>query len=193
MTETKAEVLVVVDMQNDFITGSLGSEAAQAIVPNVVEKVKAYREHYDLETYSRRVYFTQDTHFNDYLDTLEGKYLPVKHCIVGTNGIEICDELKKYVIDKGLYKNIHAKYSFGFLDLDVRQYKPGIYGGWMPPESIEIVGLCTDICVISNALILRAKYPKTKIYVDPTCCAGTKHSLHLEALNIMESCQIEII
>ena len=192
MAETKAEVLVVVDMQNDFITGSLGSEAAQAIVPNVVEKVKAYREHYDL-TYYRRICFTQDTHFNDYLDTLEGKYLPVKHCIIGTDGIEICDELKKYVIDGGLFKNIYAKYSFGLPDLDVRQYKPGIHGGWMPPESIEIAGLCTDICVVSNALILRAKYPDTVIYVDSTCCAGTTPEKHQAALEVMKSCQIEIL
>ena len=173
------KVLIVVDMQNDFITGSLGSEDAEAIVPCVRAKVKEYVDNEDV------VIFTKDSHFESYLDnTLEGKMLPVEHCILETEGWKICDELQEFV------DYVCHKFTFGYL-------------GWediiMYPQTaekvdltIEICGLCTDICVVSNALILRAMYPNTRIIVDAKCCAGTTPEKHKAALEVMKSCQIEV-
>lgn len=174
----KEKVLIVIDMQNDFITGSLGSPDAEAIVPCVRAKVKEYVNNKDL------VMFTKDSHFENYFDTLEGKMLPVKHCILGTEGWEICDELQAFV------KCVFHKCTFGYLEWeDVMIY----------PQTaekmdliIEICGLCTDICVVSNALILRAMYPDARIIVDAKCCAGTTPEKHKAALEVMKSCQIEV-
>lgn len=169
--------LVIVDMQNDFIDGSLGSDAAQAIVPKVVDKIKKYRQYNDLQ-----VIFTHDTHHDDYLDTLEGKKLPVKHCIEDTPGWSLSDELP---ID--LHNDIHVyKPTFGWLGWsDILRAIPG--------DTIEVVGLCTDICVVSNVLILRASFPDVEIIVDSNCCAGTSESAHYAALEVMKSCQIDVI
>lgn len=164
--------LIVVDMQNDFITGSLGSELAQKIVPNVENKVK---------NFDGKVIFTRDTHFDDYMDTQEGKNLPVKHCIKDTEGWQICDELKPYageVIDK---------ITFGSIDLPHILKSCG-----REIEEIELCGLCTDICVISNAMILKASFPETKIIVDAGCCAGVSAESHNTALEAMKAVQIEI-
>ncbi len=165
--------LIVVDMQNDFISGSLGSKLAEAIVPNVVEKVK---------TYNGTVIFTRDTHFADYLSTQEGSKLPVKHCIKDTVGWEICDELKPYI------NKVVDKITFGSIDLPdvIKEYGEEI-------EEIELCGLCTDICVISNAMILKAALPETKIVIDSKCCAGVTTESHNTALEAMKAVQIDVL
>ncbi len=164
--------LIVVDMQNDFITGSLGSELAKAIVPFVVEKVK---------NFDGKVIFTRDTHFSDYIKTQEGKNLPVEHCIKDTDGWQICNELKPYV------NEVVDKITFGSIDLPkiIQDYDDEI-------EKIELCGLCTDICVISNAMILKATFPEVKISVDSTCCAGVSVESHNTALDAMKAVQIEV-
>ena len=167
------KVLIIVDMQNDFITGALGNTEAQAIVPNVVEKVKRFEGD---------IYFTRDTHFDDYMDTLEGKKLPVPHCINNTEGWSIIKELKDYACN---CKGIVDKFTFGYKDWR------DIFG--LNEFEFELCGVCTDICVISNALALRMFYPDVKITVDASCCAGTTPEKHKAALEVMKSCQIEVI
>ena len=164
--------LIVVDMQVDFITGSLGSEHAKAIVLKVVEKVR---------NFDGKVIFTRDTHFDDYLQTQEGRKLPVLHCIKGTDGWQICDELQPYV------ETVVDKVTFGSVELPhlLTSYKE-------PVDEIELCGLCTDICVISNAMILKAAFPETKIVVDASCCAGVTVESHNTALNAMMAVQIEV-
>lgn len=167
------KVLVVVDMQNDFVTGALGSKEAQAIVPNVVEKVKKAVENGD------RVIFTKDTHFKDYMKTLEGEKLPIPHCIKDTEGWEIIPQLEDFV------KEEVEKYTFGsFMAL------PSLVS--VHEDEIELIGVCTDICVVSNALILRAVNPNMKITVDSSCCAGTSREAHESALVVMKCCQIDV-
>ena len=160
--------LIVVDMQNDFITGTLGSKLAEAIVSKVVEKVK---------NYDGKVIFTRDTHFADYMQTQEGRKLPVEHCIKDTDGWQICDELKPFVND------VVDKITFVSVDL------PKMI---TDADEIELCGLCTDICVISNAVILKATYPEVKITVDSTCCAGVSLESHNTALDAMKAVQIEV-
>ena len=164
--------LIVVDMQNDFISGSLGSDMAKAIVENVVDKVKSF---------DGEIIFTRDTHADCYLDTMEGKNLPVVHCVKDTDGWQICPELLPYV------KNVIDKVTFGSVDL------PNIIAKSGDIESIELCGLCTDICVISNAMILKASFPEVKISVDSSCCAGVTLDSHQNALSAMRMTQIEII
>ena len=164
--------LIVVDMQNDFISGSLGSDMAKAIVENVVDKVKSF---------DGEIIFTRDTHADCYLDTMEGKNLPVVHCVKDTDGWQICPELLPYV------KNVIDKVTFGSVDL------PNIIAKSGDIESIELCGLCTDICVISNAMILKASFPEVKILVDSSCCAGVTLDSHQNALSAMRMTQIEII
>ena len=169
------KILIVVDMQNDFVDGALGSAEAQAIVPNVVEKVRTWDPN-DL-------YFTRDTHYPGYLDeTLEGKYLPVEHCIRHTDGWQIIDELLPYVEEDS---QLIDKNTFGFEGWAHMYFGPAI--------EFELIGLCTDICVVSNALALRMFYPDVKITVDASCCAGVTPEKHLAALEVMKSCQIEVI
>lgn len=164
--------LIVVDMQTDFITGSLGSKAAEAIVPNVVGKVK---------NYDGTIVFTRDTHKADYLQTQEGRNLPVPHCIKNTVGWEICAELQPHV------QNVVDKNAFGSVALPevLRAYGCEI-------DEIELCGLCTDICVISNAMLLKAAFPETRIVVDARCCAGVTEQSHQTALDAMRAVQIEI-
>ncbi len=165
--------LIVVDMQKDFITGSLGSKAAEAIVDDVVRKVK---------NFDGKVIFTRDTHFEDYLQTQEGKKLPVKHCIKDTAGWQICDELKPYA------DTVTDKVSFGSIEL------PDILKNFgEKADEIELCGLCTDICVISNAMILKAAFPEARVTVDQKCCAGVSSESHNTALDAMRAVQIEII
>ena len=171
------KVLIVVDMQNDFIDGSLGTPEAQAIVSNVVKKIEEFRKENDI------IFFTKDTHRDDYLNTLEGKYLSVEHCIYGTHGWYSCDEIGEECV---LNNYVLLKNTFGFCDWD-------IYLGRKFEGIIEICGLCTDICVVSNALILRALYPNVEIICDASCCAGTTPERHKEALDVMRSCQIQVI
>ena len=172
------KVLIVVDMQRDFVDGSLGSPEAQAIVPNVVNKIKEYP--------CEDVYFTLDTHANGYLDTLEGKYLPVKHCIRATEGWQLIPEIKIY---DTIARNHVEKHTFGN---EMWYEKFGYQNGGKEIE-FELCGLCTDICVVSNALALRMFYPDAKITVDASCCAGVTPEKHKAALEVMKSCQIEVI
>ena len=165
--------LIVVDMQNDFITGSLGSKMAEKIVPEVAKKVK---------NFDGEIIFTRDTHSENYLETSEGKKLPVVHCVKDTAGWEICGELKPFA-DK-----IVDKITFGSLELAqiIKDICPN-------PERIELCGLCTDICVISNAMILKSAFPEADITVDSGCCAGVTEQSHTNALDAMQSVQINII
>ena len=177
--------LIVIDMQNDFIDGSLGTSEAQAIVSNVKQKIE------DAKKLGYKIIFTQDTHFEDYLKTMEGKNLPVEHCIIGSEGWEISPELDT----DGCYAII-GKPSFGYVDwkryLD-EWYENEIEAWTEDPEYIEIVGLCTDICVVSNALILKALYPETEIVLDASCCAGVTPESHNAAITTMKMCQIKVI
>lgn len=165
--------LIVVDMQVDFITGALGSELATAIVPNVVKKV---------QNFDGTVIFTRDTHFENYMSTQEGKNLPVPHCIKDSDGWQICDELKPYA------KNIIDKLTFGSIDLPEQIRSCG-----EPIEHIELCGLCTDICVISNAMVLKAAFPEVPVTVDSHCSAGVSVESHNTALDAMRAVQIEIV
>lgn len=164
------KTLIVIDMQNDFIDGSLGTKEAQLIVPKVKKKIREYKTRGD------RVIFTKDTHDEQYLKTNEGKHLPYEHCIKGTYGWDIADGLG----NPG--DECKEKHTFGYKDWALYDC-----------EEIELVGLCTDICVVSNALILKAMYPDSIITVDASCCAGTSIEAHNAALSVMKSCQIEII
>ena len=164
--------LIVVDMQNDFITGSLGSAHAQAIVPAVVEKVK---------NFDGEIIFTRDTHTQEYLQTQEGKNLPVPHCVLGTWGWQVCDELASYA------QKVVDKPTFGCVQL------PQVLQNYETPmDEIELCGLCTDICVISNAILLKSAFPETKIIVDGTCSAGVTMESHERALEAMRAVQIQI-
>lgn len=169
------KVLVVVDMQKDFIDGALGTKEAVAIVDNVNRKILDYREA------GNAIVFTRDTHYEDYLNTSEGKMLPIPHCIKGTEGWQITSKIEVADADKVINKP-----TFGSLDL-------AEYIDTLVVSAIEIIGLCTDICVISNAMIVKAKFPETKISVDSSCCAGVTPESHSNALKAMEMCQIEII
>ena len=178
------KVLVVVDMQKDFVDGALGSPEAQAIVPNVAEKVKQYSE---ME--NGLVVYTRDTHFANYMETREGKYLPVMHCIHETEGWKIVPE----VLSDHATVVIFNKDTFGYCA--IAEEIAYIVNGEMDQEieSIEVCGLCTDICVISNALILKANFPEIPFVVDSACCAGVTPEKHEAALEVMRSCQIDVI
>ena len=169
------KLLIVVDMQNDFIDMALGTKEAVAIVPSVIKKIEEYRLN------KNEVIFTRDTHQKNYLKTQEGKNLPVEHCIENTEGWKISDKLE--VKDSKVFN----KYSFGSIEL--ADYVSSLEN----IEEIELVGLCTDICVISNAFILKAKMPEVKISVDSSCCAGVTPQSHLNALEAMKMCQINVI
>lgn len=168
------KTLIVVDMQNDFIDGALGTPEAQAIVPKVKKKIEECRKRGD------RIIYTADTHTNNYLDTLEGKYLPVKHCIINTRGWEIHRDVTPTSDDFMTHKFTFGKMELGKI---IDDYS----------ESIELIGLCTDICVISNAMILKATFPEIPIIVDASCCAGVTPESHKNALEAMKMCQIEIV
>ena len=170
------KLLVVIDMQNDFITGQLGSEEARAIVPNLVKKVE------DAIAEGTEVIFTQDTHGDNYLNTQEGKHLPLKHCIKGTEGWNIIPQLAPFTEGR----TIVEKPSFGSLELG-RIAAEGNY------DAIELVGVCTDICVISNARVLKAAVPEVPISVDELCCAGVSEASHEDALDAMRMCQIAVV
>ena len=170
-------ILIVVDMQNDFINGALGTKEAEAIVPNVVKRIQEFEGD---------VLYTRDTHSEDYMETQEGKNLPVPHCIKGTPGWELCPELKA-LRDAG-HSPVLDKLTFGAKDLPAyleTRYPRGL-------ESVELIGLCTDICVISNAMVLKAFFPELPVSVTASCCAGVTPESHENALNAMKMCQIAI-
>lgn len=169
-------VLLVIDMQNDFIDGALGTKEAVAIVPAVKAKI---------EGWEGPVLFTRDTHFENYMETQEGKNLPVPHCIKDSDGWQIRPELdalrKTEAIDK---------LTFGSSEL------PGVLASLNeadPIESVTLIGLCTDICVISNAMLVKAFFPELPITVDAKCCAGVSPATHDNALSAMEVCQIKVV
>ena len=165
--------LIVVDMQNDFISGALGSDMAKNIVPEVVAKVKSF---------DGKIIFTRDTHFENYMETQEGNKLPVPHCIKGTEGWQICDELAPYV------EVVIDKLTFGSTEL------PEVIKNFGEPvEEIELCGLCTDICVISNAMILKANFTEAKMKVFANACAGVTEVSHKNALEAMKMVQIEVV
>lgn len=169
-------------MQNDFITGSLGSPQAEAIIPNVRTKIEGYRKR------GGQVVFTRDSHDNDYLKTQEGQILPVEHCIVETHGWEIhggLDGETEHEKDGCFYVN---KKTFGQLHWD-DILEPYCH----PFDEIEMIGVCTDVCVVSNALILKAYFPRVKITVDASCCAGVTEESHKAALLTMKMSQVNVI
>ena len=174
------KILIVVDMQNDFITGPLSTPEAQAILPAVAHKVR-------LATTDPNciVIFTKDTHDENYLSSQEGKRLPVEHCVVGSAGWHLHRDLVDFLMQDRVF--LRRKSTFGF-------------AGWhwylakfCDIESIELIGVCTDICVVSNALMLKAEYPEAQITVDASCCAGSTPERHKAALDVMRSCQIDVI
>lgn len=183
------KVLVVVDMQNDFIDGALGSPEAQAIVPNVVEKIKECASD---NRYA--IFYTRDTHFYDYMETSEGKHLPTPHCILSTFGWEINADVMK-ASEGAKLVDIQNKFTFGLQDIVELIASMSELADYDNPdvESIEIVGLCTDICVVSNALILKSASYEIPITVYGDCCAGTSVDAHEAALKVMQMCQIEVV
>ncbi len=172
------KLLVVVDMQRDFVDGALGTKEAEAIVANVVAKISDF---------DGDIFATYDTHYEDYMQTSEGKNLPVPHCIKGTDGWNLNNEVQAALNKKG-YKPIE-KITFGSVDL------PKIISENYDVSDLEIelVGLCTDICVVSNALLIKASFPETPITVDSACCAGVTPKTHNDALSVMKCCQINVI
>lgn len=173
-----SKLLIVVDMQRDFIDGSLGTPEAATIVPNVIEKIK---------NWEGDIIATLDTHKANYLETKEGKILPIEHCIEGTDGHRLNGK-----IYETLYDNHHKIFNI---------LKKGTFGSTALPELIrgrdidyiELVGLCTNICVVSNALLLKANFPEMDIAVDASCCAGVTPESHKAALLTMKMCLIDII
>ena len=167
------KVLIVVDYQNDFVFGALGSANAQSIYNGVKAKIE------QAQNEGTHVIFTLDTHDADYMMTQEGKKLPVQHCIAGSHGWMVVQNLNN------LNGNAHqciTKPTFGYLGWDLGDF-----------DQIEMIGVCTDICVVSNALILKAMYPEVEITVDASCCSGTSVEAHNAALAVMKSCQINVI
>ena len=171
-----AKALIVIDMQNDFIRGELGTQEAREMLPRLVKKLEAIVEEGAVD-----LIFTQDTHADNYLETQEGRNLPVKHCIKKTTGWQIVPELQKFTARA---KAVIEKKAFGSTRL------PSLI---KPYEVIELVGVCTDICVISNALLVKAFYPEQRVQIDASCCAGSSPEAHQKALDIMANCQCRII
>ena len=169
-------VLVVVDMQNDFIDGALGTKEAVAIVPRVVEKIKGF---------DGIVLATRDTHGKDYLSTQEGKNLPVEHCIKGSKGWEIREEIEALLQEEPIDKPTFGSPALGEKLVRINQNEK--------IDTITFIGLCTDICVISNAMIAKAFLPEVPVLVDASCCAGVSVESHTQALEAMKMCQIQII
>ena len=169
--------LVVVDMQKDFVDGALGSREAVAIVPAVVKKI---------ESFDGEIFVTYDTHFENYMQTSEGKHLPVPHCIKDTDGWQLNNDVENALSGKKFTKV--EKNTFGSVDLPklIEQAADG------DDFAVELIGLCTDICVVSNALLIKATFPEAPIAVDAGCCAGVTPQAHEAALATMASCQITI-
>lgn len=171
------KVLIVVDMQKDFVDGALGTKEAVAIVDNVAAKIKDFEGD---------IIATYDTHDENYMNTQEGKMLPVPHCIKATEGWQL-DKKVQAALEEKEYKTV-CKPTFGSVDLVemIRVYDT-------ENTEIELIGLCTDICVVSNALLLKANFPEMKLSVDASCCAGVTPEKHEAALETMRSCQIEVV
>ena len=182
------DVLVIIDVQNDFVTGALANPEAQKRIPRIKEKIQQRINE------GWTVMFTQDTHYSNYAETSEGKYLPIDHCRVTTWGWQVVDELNEFFTPS---RSI-TKSRFGQIDIygDILHCMPDEWQfGAEPIEEIELIGFCTDICVVSNALILKADttWDHTVISCDASCCAGTSIEAHEAALKVMKSCQVEVI
>lgn len=171
------KILVIVDMQNDFISGSLGTKEALEIVPSIVQRIKEF---------DGDVFYTRDTHGADYLTTQEGRNLPVEHCIQNTWGWQIHSDIEKLKIGKPINKA-----AFGSIGLG--EFLTAKNASDNSIESIMLMGVCTDICIISNALLLKAFMPEIPILVDASCCAGVTPESHRQALEAMKVCHIDII
>lgn len=169
------DILIVVDMQNDFIDGALGTPEAVSIVPKVADKIRGF---------SGKVIFTRDTHEENYMETQEGKNLPVPHCIKGTEGWQISPKLIELCREEPIDKETFGSVNLGSILKEEQKQNP--------IHSITLIGLCTDICVISNALLIKAFLPEVKLIVDASCCAGVTPQSHKNALDAMKVCQIEI-
>ena len=174
-----SKALIVVDMQNDFVTGCLGTPEARAIVPAVVEKIRSF---------PGEVFYTQDTHDETYLSTQEGRRLPVPHCIADTEGWQLIPEVQ--ALAAGQDSHIFCKPTFG-----CRELAALLAHCHITPllTEITLIGVCTDICVISNAMLIKAALPETRIVVDASCCAGVTPASHATALAAMKACQIDVI
>ena len=170
------KILIVIDMQNDFIDAALGTQEAVGIVEAVKEKIRSYP--------AADVIATMDTHGDNYMNTQEGKYLPVPHCIKGTDGWRIHPDIAELLAGAAIYEKPTFGSTAMAADLKAISEKEEI--------ELELIGLCTDICVVSNALLLKATMPEVKISVDPACCAGVTPEKHLAALETMRSCQIQV-
>lgn len=170
-------ILVVVDIQNDFVDGALGTPEAVAIIDNAVNKIKDF---------DGKIFVTFDTHFDNYMETSEGKKLPVPHCIKATDGWRLNERISEALFNKGC--TAVEKPTFGSVKL------PELIKAEVGNEdfSIELIGLCTDICVVSNALLLKAHFPEKEITVDSSCCAGVTPATHNSALDTMKMCQINV-
>ena len=179
MTERK--ILVAVDLQKDFIDGALGTAEAEAIIPAAAERIREAREA------GADIFATLDTHEADYMQTQEGKRLPVPHCIRGTDGWQLHPMIREAL---GANCTMVEKPTFGSVRLPelIRERI-----GQGNDATIELLGLCTDICVVSNALLLKAAFPEAIIRVSSTCCAGVTPEKHRAALETMASCQIDIL
>lgn len=171
------KVLIVIDMQNDFIDGPLGTPEAKAIVPNVVKKI---------DEWDSDIVFTMDTHDDRYFNTREGRYLPVEHCIQFEQGWCLNTDVYYRFVNKNNHVQITQAPKCQFALYHLWEYVKKY-------TEIEIVGLCTDVCVVSNALLLRTFLPEVDITVDASCCAGTTPEAHKAALTVMKSCHINII
>lgn len=204
---SKKKILMVIDMQNDFVTGVLGTPEAQAIVPKVVEKIK---DGISKNTYMCYI-LTSDCHeLEKYQNSREGRHLPVPHCIIGTEGVRICPEIadlevpivdgtsntvlkfgamynKVYWVDKN---DFHYDEWRWIVEYGIKNFEDGYQGKDL---DFELIGLCTDICVVSNAFAIRQAFPEAEITIDASCCAGTTPELHKAALMTMKSCQMNII
>ena len=166
-------LLIVVDIQKDFVDGALGTAEAVSIVENAAKKIEAF---------DGEIFVTYDTHFENYMNTAEGAKLPVPHCIKGTEGWQLIPPLEKYCTENNC--KVYEKLTFGSVELAQNMLAEQTI------ESIELIGLCTDICVVSNALLLKAFLPEVTIKVDSACCAGVTPEKHAAALETMRSCQI---
>ena len=170
------KILIVIDMQNDFIDAALGTKEAEAIVDAVKKKIWTYP--------AKDIIATMDTHGENYMETQEGKYLPVPHCIKGTKGWEIRPDIAELLKGAKIYEMPTFGSTALAADLKALSEQEEI--------ELELIGLCTDICVVSNALLLKAAMPEVKISVDPSCCAGVTPEKHMAALETMRSCQIQV-
>ena len=173
------KLLIVVDVQNDFVTDALRNEEAINKLPNVVATVKKAKANGDT------VWFTRDTHHENYMETQEGKKLPVPHCLMGSKGWEIVDELQSFTKDADTI--VFDKPTFGSTSLGVEIAR------YPDLKEVTLIGYCTDICVVSNALIIKAFNPELKVRVIESCCAGVTVESHNAALKTMESCQVEVV